>query len=239
MQVTISNTANVIVSSPMNVGGYYLILESLSSASSAANSSDTVSGSIQTSINSFLVASLAWDSTVTQAASGSVISNPSLNWIRSVQNPDLGTSGGSGPVEIWTAQNTVGGNISITASFENRAVSKGMVMYSFVNHSLTGAAASASQQTTGSAKITTQKKNSIVVGVVCDFAGDTSTGYPTVTYTGSAVKVWDDVVFANTDYAAYHFYYSNMTPESTYTGGINSPISTGQQSIALLEIKSI
>jgi hypothetical protein len=74
-----------------------------------------------------------------------------------------------------------------------------------------------------------------VVGVVSDWNATVAVS----TYTGSAVKVWDDTRWGPNYYCAYHFYYTTMnTSGSVYTGGLLTPTSPANQGICLLEIKS-
>jgi hypothetical protein len=241
---------NIIISSPLNISGVFQLGGAPSSISPGSLSIEKIaSGSLigstkitqsitNTSVNSLLVVTLAYDDGTTTNGTSSLSSNPSLNWIHSVVNPQ-GVSG-TGPTDIWTARNTVGGSIAVTASLDATSPGGGMVIYSFINHNLSGSAASGSNKNAATTTIIPQNSGSIVVGVVCDWDGTNSPGYPTISYTGSAVKTWDDTIWGVANYTGYHFYYTTMNLSgSTYTGGLTSPVSPGNQGICLLEIKSI
>jgi len=130
-----------------------LFIQSIASASLTGSTFVTQSIS-NTTANSLLVVTIGYDDGTTTLATSSLSSNPSLNWVHSVVNPQ-GVSG-TGPTDIWTAQNTVGGNVGVTASFESTAAGGGIVIYSFANHNLTGSAASGSNKNAATTTIIPQ-----------------------------------------------------------------------------------
>lgn len=162
-----------------------------------------------------------------------VSSSPSLTWTKRVDAQDAI----SGSCEIWTAVFSAGGNISVTGNWGAGSGSfmSSSSIYEFSNAdtSVGGATGVAIDQTTPSCNITTNRANSILVMVCCDYNVNDGT---TRTYRDTPTT---EVLYLRTvgSSTVYHWYKS-VTTATTYTEGLTAPTMTGAGAgMCILEVR--